>query len=420
MTNSSSKITFNSSRPQPAASDVQVLAQPKVQRSVTISFDDTQPRPAAQHARVSAVEGQQDVPFVDETQTFDADQSEIDPAPADTVRAGPHWKATPPQVQNAPAWQAAMEPNPFHDGAAHSEGFAQTGLMAARNDGFVQRNGTALAVSAVVLVTFLLGLGAAMILLNGEDAAQTAQSASPAAMTDLPFAQEVATRSVTPDMTQVSDLPTSVVTEATDRGLLAQSVLAGLSPAAQNAARNALEAEKVEAFPVLSDVKLRTLREAVLAGLYDFVPVTTGGVARIEFQTPAAKLSAEVTDAALIEAIEAGQLELGRALLTAGGGSDTATLIFDLVQKSLFADQTVESAHAAMDMSRKLFAASIARTQDVNGTRVYTVKPGDSLAYISLQFFGKADAYKRILQANRETLHSPDQIQIGQRIVIPS
>jgi nucleoid-associated protein YgaU len=71
-------------------------------------------------------------------------------------------------------------------------------------------------------------------------------------------------------------------------------------------------------------------------------------------------------------------------------------------------------------MSRKAFAASNAGTTVEDGMRVYTVRAGDSLAYISLQFFGVLNAYTRILEANRDTLQSPDKIQVGQRLIIPS
>ena len=410
MTNSSSKITFNTSRTPMATPEVQDVRKAKVQRSVTLSFDDTQPKSAAT--------------FANETQTFTESQPEFDPVPVDAARTGQHWKATTPQIESsaetAPEWQSAMEPNPFHDDVPQSQGFAQTGLMAARNDGFVQRNGTVLAVSAVVLMTFLLGLGVAMVLLNGDDATQSAQSASPTTLPDFSADHVIATRSVMPDMTQVTDLSAALAAPASDADALAQTVLAGLSPASQSAARSALEARKIEAFQVLNAVKLRMLREAVLADLYDFVPVTVNGATRIQLHTPNVEMSASFTDAALIKTIEAGQTELGKALRTPDGGIDGTTLVFTLVQKSLFADQTAESTQAALNMSRRVFATSVAQTQEVNGTRVYTVRPGDSLGYISLQFFGKVSAYKRIMQANRETLHSPDQIQIGQRIVIPS
>ena len=70
-------------------------------------------------------------------------------------------------------------------------------------------------------------------------------------------------------------------------------------------------------------------------------------------------------------------------------------------------------------MSRRAFAASSARTNEVKGVRVYTVEPGDSLAYISLQFYGRPNDYLRIFEANSDTLSSPDLIRIGQRLIIP-
>jgi nucleoid-associated protein YgaU len=49
----------------------------------------------------------------------------------------------------------------------------------------------------------------------------------------------------------------------------------------------------------------------------------------------------------------------------------------------------------------------------------YTVKSGDTLSKISKQFYGDANEYMRIFYANRDKLHDPDKIQIGQQLVIP-
>ncbi|MCO4847412.1 MAG: LysM peptidoglycan-binding domain-containing protein [Yoonia sp.] len=70
-------------------------------------------------------------------------------------------------------------------------------------------------------------------------------------------------------------------------------------------------------------------------------------------------------------------------------------------------------------MSRRAFEASAAKTQLVNGQRFYTVQEGDSLAYISLQFYGNTNAYQSIFEANRTAIASPDKIQVGQRLFIP-
>ncbi len=60
--------------------------------------------------------------------------------------------------------------------------------------------------------------------------------------------------------------------------------------------------------------------------------------------------------------------------------------------------------------------ASVAGGQSA---RRYTVKAGDSLSKISKQFYGNANDYKKIFDANRNVLTNPDRIQPGQELVIP-
>jgi nucleoid-associated protein YgaU len=52
-------------------------------------------------------------------------------------------------------------------------------------------------------------------------------------------------------------------------------------------------------------------------------------------------------------------------------------------------------------------------------SRTYTVKSGDSLSKISKQFYGDANQYMKIFQANRQQLNNPNEIQPGQELVIP-
>ena len=52
-------------------------------------------------------------------------------------------------------------------------------------------------------------------------------------------------------------------------------------------------------------------------------------------------------------------------------------------------------------------------------TRRYTVKAGDSLSKISKQFYGNANDYRKIFDANRGILTDPNRIQPGQELVIP-
>ena len=52
-------------------------------------------------------------------------------------------------------------------------------------------------------------------------------------------------------------------------------------------------------------------------------------------------------------------------------------------------------------------------------TRTYTVQAGDSLSKIAKEFYGNANAYNKIFEANRNKLNDPNKIQVGQELVIP-
>ena len=53
-------------------------------------------------------------------------------------------------------------------------------------------------------------------------------------------------------------------------------------------------------------------------------------------------------------------------------------------------------------------------------TKSYTVQKGDTLSKISKQFYGDANQYRRIFDANKDQLKDPDKIQPGQVLRIPS
>jgi nucleoid-associated protein YgaU len=46
------------------------------------------------------------------------------------------------------------------------------------------------------------------------------------------------------------------------------------------------------------------------------------------------------------------------------------------------------------------------------------VQPGDNLSKISKQFYGDANKYKKIVDANK--LEDPDKIKAGQQLIIPA
>jgi len=62
--------------------------------------------------------------------------------------------------------------------------------------------------------------------------------------------------------------------------------------------------------------------------------------------------------------------------------------------------------------------------QSTDGTavtgRIYTVVSGDTLSGIAKRFYGKANRWPRIFEANRDQLDNPDRIRPGQLLRIPA
>jgi hypothetical protein len=49
----------------------------------------------------------------------------------------------------------------------------------------------------------------------------------------------------------------------------------------------------------------------------------------------------------------------------------------------------------------------------------YVVEAGDSLSKIAKKFYGNANAYMKIFEANKDQLSDPDKIKPGQKLRIP-
>jgi nucleoid-associated protein YgaU len=332
---------------------------------------------------------------------------------------------------NREEWEKQlMAPKPVVKPAPKAPSFATAGLMARHQPGFWERNARKIGVVAVVGTTIPLGLVVAFMMF--EDGAAAPQQAAGVEEFVQETFSDASTRAVIADMTDVSaavSIPAGATAPiAAD---LNAAVLAGLKPAMRPVARPAEmqtvpvkamqvnEAPAKAALEILSDAKLRMLREGILADSYDIEPYQREGIQRVRVRIPNAPLIDTASSELFLEAVARGDIEMSPSLLTSSGDVDVETMIFNLVQKSFMNDETPEASEAALDMSRKVFAASPARTEIVGGTRYYTVQKGDSLAYIAMQFYGRPAAFDRILEVNRNTLQSPDKIQTGQRLIIP-
>jgi LysM repeat protein len=67
----------------------------------------------------------------------------------------------------------------------------------------------------------------------------------------------------------------------------------------------------------------------------------------------------------------------------------------------------------------KAAAATAAAGSGGTSGQTYTVQAGDTLSKIAKQFYGDANAYNKIFEANKDQLSSPDRINAGQELKIP-
>ena len=59
------------------------------------------------------------------------------------------------------------------------------------------------------------------------------------------------------------------------------------------------------------------------------------------------------------------------------------------------------------------------QTPTQNETREYVIKSGDTLSKIAKQYYGNANDWNRIYDANKSVISNPDKIFPGQKIIIP-
>jgi cell envelope opacity-associated protein A len=88
----------------------------------------------------------------------------------------------------------------------------------------------------------------------------------------------------------------------------------------------------------------------------------------------------------------------------------------DTTYSDLSCDLTVDSSLPQPQAARAATASANASSSG----RTYKVQPGDTLSKIAKEFYGNPNDYNRIFAANRDKLESPDKIQAGQELVIPS
>ena len=60
------------------------------------------------------------------------------------------------------------------------------------------------------------------------------------------------------------------------------------------------------------------------------------------------------------------------------------------------------------------------RAAEAAAERTYMVQSGDTLSKISKQFYGDANQYMKIFEANKDVLNDPNMITVGQVLRVPA
>lgn len=172
---------------------------------------------------------------------------------------------------------------------------------------------------------------------------------------------------------------------------------------------DALQAQSVAA---LSGIRAMTGQPAQGEGQ----PVTLQGIvakALREGQSDA------YIDALVNEAVGRGDITAPREIVTENGRVDTHVLLAGLV-----AQATRDAGLVAPKVAPSGEGVEVRVVQKADGAterhHFYTVNPGDSLGAIAHRFYGDANRFMAIYEANRMIVSSPDKIRVGQRLVIPS
>jgi tetratricopeptide (TPR) repeat protein len=63
--------------------------------------------------------------------------------------------------------------------------------------------------------------------------------------------------------------------------------------------------------------------------------------------------------------------------------------------------------------------ASSTKNASKSGGRTYIVQSGDTLASISRKFYKSPRRWEKILNANKESIHNPENLKVGQTLIIP-
>ncbi|WP_298861959.1 LysM peptidoglycan-binding domain-containing protein [uncultured Sulfitobacter sp.] len=257
-------------------------------------------------------------------------------------------------------------------------------------------------------------------------AAPAAQPTSPAELVQL----AVAAGTTTPMQAapSVPEAVTAAVSPDSTADKIRSLVNAAVAPQANTTNIDAETLANARKFETLAIIQagVQQLVTAVVNGQYDihtnYEDEDFSG--RIHFAFVGHEEDQTELERLLANAAEAGIVKHSNAVVDGNGRVNGHILLFDLVERAL-ENGTLEEQRAGAEMMRKaqeMLAKDVVvgEPENAQGEKFYVVEPGDSLAYIALQFYGNTNDYTRIYEANRGQISQPNDIRVGQRLRIPS
>jgi len=92
----------------------------------------------------------------------------------------------------------------------------------------------------------------------------------------------------------------------------------------------------------------------------------------------------------------------------------------DIKNEVWTAIKAVDSSYSDLSCDISVDSSLPAPAPEAAPAQKYTVKGGDTLSKIAKQYYGDANQYMRIFEANRDQLSDPNMINVGQVLTIPS
>jgi len=140
-------------------------------------------------------------------------------------------------------------------------------------------------------------------------------------------------------------------------------------------------------------------------GLFDFA----SGIGNKIFggnDNPAEKIAENIEAAQL--GIENLNIDYNEGIVTISGDAATP----EVAEKAILIAGNIEGVNQVVNNTNQ---------QQLESEQVeyYLIQSGDTLSKIAKAYYGDAQAYNQIFEANREVIQDPDKIFVGQKIRIP-